>query len=287
MRIFSSPQEWALCGMTMIWGGTFYIISLVMREAGPFWFVGIRFSFASLGLLLCSFPLLGGITKRELFGGILLGCTVFLGFGLQTMGLATIPSAKAAFITAFYVPLVPLFELLLMRHRPGKWAIVGMCLAFFGVILLTNPQAVQGGMGVGEMVTILCAIAFAIEIVLMGMIVPGTNPRRLALVEVVVTAILGFLTMPMVHETAVFSKFVLLCAAGLGLCTALIQSVVTWAQKTVSPTRATIIYTGEPVWAGLIGYLAGERLALSSVLGCAFVVLGILVSNRKNEKMKK
>jgi drug/metabolite transporter (DMT)-like permease len=55
----------------------------------------------------------------------------------------------------------------------------------------------------------------------------------------------------------------------------------------VSPTRATVIYTGEPVWAGIFGRLAGERLPLLALLGAAFIVAGVLVSELKLKKRRK
>ena len=59
-----------------------------------------------------------------------------------------------------------------------------------------------------------------------------------------------------------------------------------WAQRSVSPTRATVIYTGEPVWAGIFGRLAGERLPLLALLGAAFIIVGVLVSELKFNKKK-
>ena len=87
------------------------------------------------------------------------------------------------------------------------------------------------------------------------------------------------------EEIPEFSWYVLLSACGLGLSTALIQSVMVWAQKTVPPSRATLIYTGEPVWGGIFGYLAGERLSPSALLGCGLVVSGLLSGiGRKKER---
>ncbi|AKF46828.1 Permeases of the drug/metabolite transporter (DMT) superfamily [Pseudomonas syringae pv. syringae B301D] len=54
-----------------------------------------------------------------------------------------------------------------------------------------------------------------------------------------------------------------------------------WAQKSVSPTRATVIYAGEPVWAGIVGRLAGERLPGIALLGAALIVAGVIVSEMK------
>jgi drug/metabolite transporter (DMT)-like permease len=59
-----------------------------------------------------------------------------------------------------------------------------------------------------------------------------------------------------------------------------------WAQRSVSPTRATVIYTGEPVWAGIFGRIAGERLPLLALVGAAFIVAGVLVSELKLKRKK-
>ena len=283
--LFSSAQEWALCGVTAL------LVRMAMQESGPltvgrnFWFVGLRFSCAALILVFLSFPILRDITKRELVGGAVLGAAIFAGFALQTAGLATITASASAFITAFYVPLVPFFECLFMKHRPGPLAWTGMALAFPGVILLTGGDGFMTGLGMGEGLTLLCAIAFAGEIILTGIIVPGTNPRRIATVELAVGALLSFAFMPLSGEVpAPFSWLVVGSACGLGLASACIQSIIAWAQKDIPPTRATIIYTGEPVWAGLMGYMAGERLPLSALAGCVLVVTGILVSNRDGQK---
>ena len=188
-------QELALCGVTMIWGGAFRVIRLAMQECGPFWFVCLRFGAASLALALVSLPVLKRFTRREIWGGIVIGVTVYVEYSLQTAGLAYIEASRSAFITAFYVPLVPLFEWLIMRRRPGRMALIGLALAFPGVILLSGMD-VSGGLGRGELLTIGCAIVYALEIIVIAMIVPGTDPRRVTLVELVVTALLAGASMP-------------------------------------------------------------------------------------------
>jgi len=83
------------------------------------------------------------------------------------------------------------------------------------------------------------------------------------------------------------SRLLLLFSAlGLGAASALNQVTMNWAQRSVSPTRATVIYTGEPVWAGIFGRLAGERLPLLALVGAAFIVAGVLVSELKLRKRR-
>ena len=276
-------QELALCGVTMIWGGTFLVIRLAMQECGPFWFVCLRFGAASLALALVSLPVLKRFTRREIWGGIVIGVTVYVEYSLQTAGLAYIEASRSAFITAFYVPLVPLFEWLIMRRRPGRMALIGLALAFPGVILLSGMD-VSGGLGRGELLTIGCAMVYALEIIVIAMIVPGTDPRRVTLVELVVTALLAGASMPLNGESVSLSPYVLAAGIGLGVCTAVNQRVIAWAQKSVPPTKPTLIFTRGPVWGGVIGCLYGERLTLSSLAGCALVLAGILISERPEKK---
>ncbi len=97
--------------------------------------------------------------------------------------------------------------------------------------------------------------------------------------------------MPLAGESVPEFSWLLVCSAGgLGLATALIQLVMNWAQKSISPTRATLIYAGEPVWAAIFGRMAGERLPFLGLVGGAFVVAGVLISNlhpRRKGKEKK
>lgn len=279
-RVFTK-QEWALCFVTMLWGASFLIIRLAMQACGPMYFVGLRFGCASLVLLLVSRSLLREMTLREVVAGCTLGVIVFLGFGLQTMGLVTIPAAKSAFITAFYVPLVPLLELVFLRHKLSPYVWAGLTLAFPGVLLISWPENAAFGLGAGEIATVICALVFAVEIVLLSVLAPGCDTRRMVTVEVLVTSLLGFACMPLLGEQCVrLPVWVMASVVGLGLATACIQSILTWAQKSVPPSRATLIYTGEPVWAGIFGALCGEQLGVPALTGCVLIIAGILVSNR-------
>lgn len=280
-------QELALCFVTMLWGATFIVIRLAMEVCGPLFFVGLRFGSAALVLLVLSLRILSGITREEIAGGVILGVIIFGGFALQTAGLSSVDAAKSAFLTAFYVPLVPLMEWLLMKRPPSLRSLFSLSVAFVGVILLSGGfnMSLEGSRG--EMLTLLCSFLFALEIVCTGILAPRSNTRRLAFVELLVTSLLAFALMPVTgEEIPDFSWFVVLSACGLGASTALIQSIIVWAQKTIPPSRATLIYTGEPVWGGLFGYMAGERLAPSALLGCGLVVSSLLFSAGKKDRKK-
>lgn len=89
---------------------------------------------------------------------------------------------------------------------------------------------------------------------------------------------------PAGESVPTFSPGLVIIALGLGIFSAIIQVTMNWAQRSVSPTRATVIYTGEPVWAGIFGRIAGERLPVLALVGAALIVLGVLVSELKRKK---
>ncbi|QXH49783.1 DMT family transporter [Pseudomonas fakonensis] len=277
-----SKAELVLVFITMLWGGTFLIVHNVMTVSGPMFFVGLRFAAAALFVGLVSARALPGLTFTELKAGMLIGVTIMLGYGLQTMGLQTISSSQSAFITALYVPFVPLLQWLVLGRRPGLMPSVGICLAFVGLMLLAGPEGGALHFSEGELVTLVSAVAIAGEIILISRYAGSVDVRRVTVVQLATASALAFLMIvPTQERLPDFSWLLLVSAIGLGAMSAVIQVAMNWAQKSVSPTRATLIYAGEPVWAGVVGRIAGERLPGVALIGGLLIVLAVVVSELK------
>jgi drug/metabolite transporter (DMT)-like permease len=271
--------EATLIFVTILWGGTFLVVQNALSASGAFFFVGVRFSAAAAMLALLSWRQLGGFTLAEVRAGAAVGVAMVLGYTLQTIGLETILSSKSAFLTALYVPIVPLLQWIVLRKAPHLAAWTGIGLAFAGLVLLTGPAGASFDFSKGDIVTVLCAVAFAGEIILIGTFAGSVNARRVTIAQLGVAAALAFGAMPLVGEAVPpFSWLLALTALGMGLASAIIQYAMNWAQRSVSPTRATIIYAGEPVWAGLFGRLAGEVLTPRAIAGAGLIVLAVLIS---------
>ncbi|QHF22525.1 EamA family transporter [Rathayibacter sp. VKM Ac-2762] len=277
---FTRP-EWALIGITAIWGGTFLAVHIAMEHSGPLFFVGMRFAIAGLISAVVFHRSLRGMRRIDLAAGIAIGVMIFAGYGLQSYGLQTIPSSTSAFLTALYVPLVPLLQWVVFRRRPGVLTLVGVALAFVGLLLIAGPQP-GVALGAGEVATIVSTLPIAAEIILIGLVAGRVDLGRVTVVQLLVAGALGFASMPVAGEAVpAFSGAWLIPALALGASSCLIQLTMNWAQRSVSPSRATIIYSAEPVWAGLIGRLAGDRLPALALLGAGFIVAGTLVSELK------
>ncbi|CAM8671398.1 MULTISPECIES: DMT family transporter [Sphingobium] len=277
-RLMIGRPELALIGVTILWGATFLVVHHAMRETGPLFFVGLRFATAALLTLPLALPVLRGLTRRELVAGLVIGLGIFVGYSLQTWGLQTISSSTSAFITAAYVPLVPILQWVILRRRPRLASWAGVALAFVGLLLIAAPR--DGlALGTGELLTLLSTVAIALEIIFISLWAGKVDVARVTVVQLAVTALLAFACMgPAGESVPPFSWTVVLSACGLGAMTALIQLVMNWAQRTVSPTRATLIYAGEPVWAGIIGRIAGERMPPTALVGGLLIVAAVVVS---------
>lgn len=279
----SLAPQLALVFITMIWGGTFLAVQHALSASTPMFFVGCRFAAATLAVGLISLRALRGMTWRDIQAGVIIGISITLGYGAQTLGLQTITSSESAFLTALYMPLVLLLQWLIFRKAPRLLTWLGILLAFTGLLLLTGNGTGAITLNQGQWLTIFCAAAVAVEIVLISHFARSVDVRRVVVVQLAAASITAFALMPLAGETAIppFSWTLAICAGGLGLASALIQLVMNWAQRFVDPARAAIIYAGEPVWAGLIGRIAGERLPAMALLGGILVVLGIIVSELK------
>ncbi|MBP7001673.1 DMT family transporter [Amaricoccus sp.] len=287
-----SRPEAALVAITVVWGATFLVVQLAMLAGGaPLAFVGLRFAAAGLATLALFAGAMRGLTRRELGAGIAVGACIFLGFSLQTVGLQTISSSRSAFITAVYVPLVPILQLVVLRRPPPAMAWAGVALAFVGLVLIAGPQAggTAGGLalGPGEVATLLGAVAIAAEIILVGRFAGSVDVRRITVVQLLTASGLAFAFSPVAGESLPASAGWVAAALGLGLASAVIQLTINWAQRTVSPTRATLIYAGEPVWGGVVGRLAGDRLPPLALLGGALIVAAVMISEWRPRRRRQ
>ncbi len=283
-----SRQEMALIIVTMVWGGTFLAVHTAVNYAGPFFFVSFRFLLAGLFTGIIFWRCMSGLTLKEVVAGAAIGVALFLGYGLQTYGLQTIPSSQSGFITALYVPMVPLLQWLILRRPPHVMSWIGVLLAFSGLLLLAGPDAGSISLSTGEIATLAGALAIAVEIILISKFASSVDVRRVTVVQLFVAGFLALLMMPVAGEAVPeFSWVWVICGIGLAVASAMIQLTMNWAQKSVSPTRATIIYAGEPVWAGVFGRLAGEAMPALAVAGAGLIVVGVIASELRPKFMNK
>ena len=265
--------EMVLLGVTAVWGGTFLATRAALVGTGPFTLLFLRFA---VGALLVGAFVRRRPTGQELQNALLVALVTAVAYATQTIALRTVESSRAAFLTALYVPLVPLLQGPLTGRRPTAGAAVGAILAFSGLAALSlDGGGVSLRFGVGEALLLVGALACALQIVLVGRFASRGDASMLTALQMAGVAALtlsGAATEGL-HATVPS----LTIAAGLGVvATAGALWAMNWAQRTVPPARATLLYALEPVWAAAFGVLAGERLGPWGAVGGGLVVAGAL-----------
>ena len=179
--------ELALVGVTIIWGTTFVVVKSALAEVSTWLFLALRFTLAALALMLIYRR---AMRRRSLGAGILAGVALFTAYVFQTLGLELTTPSKSAFITGLSIPMVPLLGSLVYRIRPRLLEVTGVLIASFGMALMTLPPG-RFEISRGDFLTLLCALTFALHIVITGHFAPLHGFAPLAVTQTVVAAALG------------------------------------------------------------------------------------------------
>ncbi len=268
----------AMLTAVVIWGATFVIVKEALRDLPVFHLLAFRFGLGALLLL----PLLRRSGQRRVVSadGLMLGLALFAGYALQTGGLLWTTPSRSAFLTGLSVVLVPLFAALVLRRRPPPAGIAGALIATAGLYLLFRPAPELGGFGRGDLLSVGCAVAFAIHVLLVERVVRRGGLTSLAIGQFLVVALLSspsLLLQPVRRQEFTPGAVRAILITGV-LATALAFLCQLYAQRRLSAVETAITLALEPVVAAGISLAAGaEPWSLWTAAGGALVVAGMLV----------
>jgi drug/metabolite transporter (DMT)-like permease len=170
----------ALIGVTAVWGSTFVVMKAAISRQPESDFLATRFTIATLCMILVRPKVLRLFNRKNLFHGSLLGLALGLGYISQTYGLRMTSAAVSGFITGMFVVFTPLIGAVILRRRVDKWTWLAVFLATIGLALLSLHGFTLGR---GEMLTLLCAFAFALHIIGLGEWSPLHDSYVIAIVQ--------------------------------------------------------------------------------------------------------
>ncbi|MCK6447870.1 MAG: DMT family transporter [Planctomycetes bacterium] len=312
----TSPQErkaaLALLAVTFIWGLTFVWmkqaidadVPAVGRDLGAFsiaLFLVLRFGLAAIVLALVVPSARRGLDARAWRGGTWLGGLLFGGFLLQMWGLEGVSPAVSAFLTSLYVVFTALLSAAHAQKPPHPVLVVGALLATFGGAFIGGPP--QLTFGLGEWLTVGCALVFAVHILATDRITKSVAPMPVTFTSfaVVTLAALPLLVLFAAREHVTASEtlallgsrgFLVPLAGSSLLATVVAISLMNVFQRELDPVRAAILYALEPVWAAVISigvgtdtfdrwlWIGGGALLAGNVIA----ELGPLLARRRAER---
>jgi drug/metabolite transporter (DMT)-like permease len=276
----------ALVSVALAWGASFVVIKGALDLASPHWLLFLRFLVAVVALLVFFPRAARAMAGPGLRVGMVLGALLWASFALQTVGLVFTTPAKSAFLTATYVLMVPLLHRLLFGAHFTRPVTIGVTLAFAGLTLLARPTDLAT-LNLGDVLTVGCAVAFALHIVVLGRAAPRMEPAPLALLQMAVIcaislpAALAFESPGLVYPASFWIAVLFLGIA----CSAFAFAVQTWAQRHTLPSRVALIFSLEAVFAALLSVIVvGERLSPLEWLGGGLVLAGVLLAELTQAK---
>ena len=262
------------------WGVSFVSMKILVEIYPACWILFLRFSVASVLVYLFFHKRINKSIAHDFKSGVVLGFLLFLAITVQTIGLKYIGGGRSAFISAIYVLMVPLMIWAWRKIFPGWVTLGAACLCILGMYLLTGDE-MSGTFNFGDFLTVICALTFAVQVILIDKYTKGCDPITLSFVEFIALAFFALVS-SILFET----KKELLTTNGLSellfatvLCTFGCYMIQICAQKFVKPARATIIMSLESVF-GLLSsvYFLGETVSLRSGLGCLLIFIAVLTA---------
>lgn len=282
-----------------IWGTAFVAQKEGLEQIGNFTFLCLRSCLAVVVLTPVSFFIYKNnrrkigegehgenkqfISKRLVIGGLLCGVSVCLASLVQQYGIILSGVGKSGFLTTLYILIVPILGLIFKRKvNPILWFCI--VIATCGMYFLCVTEA--GSITIGDVLLIMCAFLFAVQIMIVDHYVKTVDGVRLSLIQFGVTAVVSAVGMFLFEEVdpvAIGDAWFSIFYAGV-MSSGIAFTLQIVAQKHLNPTVASLIMSLESVFAALAGAVFGERLTGSEIFGCALVFLAIILAQLPVEK---
>lgn len=280
-----------LLTVAIIWGTGFVATAIGLDNYSPFQILAIRFSVAFIILLIMNIKRLKTISQKSFRRGTSLGVFLFLAFAFQTVGLQFTTPSKNAFLTAVNVIIVPFLGFLIFRKKVPVKGVVGSFVTLIGIAMLSLTSSL-GGINVGDVLTLVCAVFFALQIFVTDFFVAEEETWVLMLLQMGCAAVLSWLAILVTGEGMPSIKVeTVMPVLYLGIASTLIAYFLqTVSQKYTTSSQAAVILSTEAFF-GMLGsvLLLGEQVSVNMLIGSIFIFIGILIVEldipflRKNE----
>lgn len=298
--------EGALLLNTIIWGGTFALIKNALTDISPLLFLGIRFLLAAAILFPFIFNILRKTDKNTFIAGSILGLFYFLGFATQTIGLNYTTATKSGFITGTFVVIIPILQIIIEKKKPKWYNVVSIILVMIGLIFLSSSgenlfqflNELGSDFNIGDFLTLICSVLFAFQVVYVDVFTKKYDYMPMVFIQLLITGLGGFLGSFILSSSGLevvkitLNSSVIFALIYTSVFASIIATILQLKfQKVVSPTKAGIIYSFEPIMAAILAFfIVGEKISKFGMFGGVFIVIGLLLSEileNKNEQTSK
>lgn len=271
----------SLLSITLFWGSSFPIISVILKYMPPYSLMALRYLSAGIILLIITYKNFKKAEIKVIKAGILIGLSLFLGCAFQFVGLVYTTPSKSGFITGLNVAIVPVILAFKYKKIPDSKTTIGIILSIIGLAFIS----LNGGNSInfGDLLTLICAVAFAAQIVLVDLYARDADPLLITCIQSLTVGILSIPPSIFVEKLKItFNLFSVTSLLFMIIfCTIAAYAVQNKMQRYTSPTHAAIIFLAEPVFGAIASTFIGDRLTGRSLIGCIMIFAGMVVINLK------
>jgi drug/metabolite transporter (DMT)-like permease len=265
-----------LLAIAAAWGATFTLVKHILGKIAPEPFIFYRFTLAGVILLIAA-AARGRLNRTLVRPGVVLGILVFAGYWLQTRGLIVISPSRSALLTGLYVVMVPFAERVVWRTTVPLRAWLASVLAVAGTAILIGGFDARPTFG--DVLTIACAVAFTIHVVLSARYTHSHSATGLAAVQVLVVGIAAAPASLFAPRAPLTQDVVLVIIFTAIVTTALAFAAMMWGQAHVTATEAAVILSFEPVAAAITSIVWDkEPVTASFLIGGATILVAMIAS---------
>lgn len=265
--------------VTLCWGVSYYMIDLCLVEMGTFNLNAFRFLGAFIIAAIFTFPKLKGVNKETLKYAFFIGFSLVFVYIGATFGVMYTSLSNSGFLCALSVVFTPLLGIIIFRQRPDKKMVIIVLICLIGIALMSLNEQLKPALG--DIFCLMCAFAYAVDLLITEKAVAKeeVNAFQLGVFQLGFTGIF-MLILSFIFEDPCLPSSGIVWGSALFLavfCTGVAFIVQTIAQQYTSATHVGVIFTLEPVFAGIVAFaLAGEILLPRAYFG-AFLLLASLI----------
>jgi drug/metabolite transporter (DMT)-like permease len=279
--------ELSLLAITIFWGASFPIMKIVLNDIPAYSFIALRNLLGAILLTIVFYKRLRNINKKLIIGAVLIGVSLFSGSVFQMLGLMYTTPSKSGFLTGLNVIFVPLILAVMFKKLPDIKTIAAVVISIIGLLLMSSSAI--NGFNYGDLLTLICAVCFSAQILLVDKYTKEVDPILLTILELAVVGVLALIPSIFIDKLQIningFSIFAV--SFTTIFCTAIAMVVQNKMQKYTNPSHAAIIYLAEPVFGAIFSVLVNDILSGRTLLGCLVILSGMLILNLRFTSLRK
>lgn len=280
-----------LLSITAFWGVSFPLMRNVLEHMHALTYLMLRFGISAIFVSMIFIRKHRGIGKRELAGGAVIGSLLAVGMLLQIFGLYETTASNSAFITSMSVVFVPVLLAIFFKQKTNRYTVAGIVFAAAGLFLISGVVKLEFNQG--DLLTLLCAVAFALQIIFIDRKTRKADPASIAIVQIWTAAAIALSAWLVFRPGVVVinrqTAIILVITSLMG--TAYAFSAQIMVQRDTTPAHTALIFTMEPLFALFFALIipdgngVTETITWVGAIGSALILAGTVISEFKTISM--